>query len=65
MHTNDGKDTYHRVYFDIEKYIAFRDRYMEALANKEEIFTFNNREYVTLYAKYLLDYLRTALEIEL
>lgn len=48
-----------QVEFNKEQYKALEKRYIEALKNKEEQFVFEGNEYLTSYAKYLLQYLET------
>lgn len=64
MHTPDSKDTHNRVYFDYDKYKALKEAYMKAVQEKQLSFVFNGREYITLYAKYVVEYLRVILEID-
>ena len=35
----------------------FKKRYEKAVSDKEEVFTFNGNQYVTPYAKYLIEYM--------
>jgi hypothetical protein len=45
------------VEFDENDYLAFRKRYRQAVKNKEESFKFKGNEYLTTFAKYVLEYL--------
>lgn len=45
------------IVFDLPKYKALRKRYDEAVRDKETVFTFEGHQFVTGYAKHLLDYL--------
>lgn len=45
------------IQFDRKKYKALKERYEEAKKKDEERFTFEGKELVTDYAKYLLQYL--------
>jgi hypothetical protein len=58
------KDTHNRIEWDEEKYRAFQRRYDEAINKNEEMFVFQDREYITLFAKYVLEYLRMGLRLE-
>lgn len=43
--------------FDENDYLAFRKLYRQAVANKEKEFVFKGQEFLTDYAKYVLQYL--------
>lgn len=50
--------------WDEVKYRAFKRSYDEAYLKQQPIFEFEGKEYVTLYAKYVLEYLRVGLRLE-
>lgn len=43
--------------FDRPKYERLKARYAQAVAAHEEVFTFEGHDYLTSYAKYLIEYL--------
>lgn len=45
--------------FAYDDFIAFKKRYEEAVANKEEQFVYEGGEFLTVYAKYVVQYLET------
>ncbi|MDP2371906.1 hypothetical protein [Rhodoferax sp.] len=47
------------ISFTLGKARALRRAYTHAVETKQEQFTFEGNEYVTSYAKYLLEYLAT------
>ena len=46
------------VDIDISKYLKLEKAYKKAVSDNEEIFIFEKQEYVTGYAKYLIEYLK-------
>ena len=46
-----------QVEFNAESFKKFRARYNEAIEKKEIQFTFEGNEYLTSYAKYVIEYL--------
>jgi len=51
------------VYFDLPMVKRLKTRYQQAIDNAEQDFIFENHEYVTGYAKYLLEYLESKLNV--
>lgn len=47
------------INFTPDQYRAFKKRYNKAVKAKENSFMFEGREFVTAFAKYLLEYLET------
>jgi hypothetical protein len=45
------------IIFTKESKNAFEKEYKKALENKQETFMYSNREFLTEYAKYLIEYL--------
>lgn len=58
---SDPSDGGH-IEFDKAKYQALRKAYDKAIKDKADSFMFENKEIVTNYAKYLLEYLKTIFE---
>ena len=50
-----------QIVFTAEKVKALRRAYVHAVDTNQKQFTFEGNEYVTGYAKYLLEYLKTQL----
>jgi len=46
-----------QVEFNAENFKAFRKRYNEAIRDSENSFMFEGNEYLTSYAKYVIEYL--------
>lgn len=49
------------VSFDKQKLWRLKIAYKNAVHSKEEVFTFDNQEYLVAYAKYLIEYLESKL----
>lgn len=47
------------ITFEKDKFIKLKKRYNKALKDGEESFLFMGDEYLTAYAKYLIEYLST------
>lgn len=47
-----------KLIFDKQAYLDLKQLYDEAVLEKREIFLFQEKEILTSYAKYLLEYLR-------
>ena len=47
------------IEFTLEKYMRFKKRYHEAVGKGEKEFIFEEKEVLTAYAKYLLEYLKS------
>ena len=47
-----------KVTFDLPKIVRLRTAYEQAVREGKEQFTFEGHDYVTDYAKYLLEYLK-------
>ena len=45
------------ITFDENDYLAFRKRYRQAVKNKEKEFVFKGQEFLTDFARYVLQYL--------
>jgi len=60
-HQNQTKQEFerHMVSFNPAKFKRLRKRWAQAVANKEEVFKFEGNEYLTTYAYYLLEHLKT------
>ena len=52
------------VYFDLPMVKRLKTRYGEAVLKAEQEFTFEGRDYITGYAKYLLEYLENKLNVQ-
>jgi|APGre2960657373_1045057.scaffolds.fasta_scaffold234715_1 hypothetical protein len=50
------------ISFNQESFKNFNTEYNFAVENKVEIFTFEGHEFLTSYAKYMLEYLRPKFE---
>ena len=50
------------IIFTKESKQAFKKEYKKALEEKKETFMYNNREFLTEYAKYLIEYLEMKLK---
>lgn len=48
--------------FNKEKFIDLKKEYKKAVENNKESFIFQNKEIVTGYAKYLIEYLETQIK---
>jgi len=51
-----------QVEFTPESFKLFKDAYQKAENAEDEMFTFDGRQYVTNYAKYLIEYLAPKFE---
>jgi hypothetical protein len=54
---NIPKDKSEMIVADRNYYLKLKRRYAEAVKNNEESFILDGKEYLTSYAKYLLQYL--------
>lgn len=52
------------VAFDTDKYHRLKKAYNQAVADKKSSFLFQENEFVTSYAKYVLEYLKPQFENE-
>lgn len=50
------------ISFDRESYKNFKKEYNSAVENNQEMFVFEDYEYLTSYAKYVIEYLKTKFE---
>ncbi len=53
-----------KIEFTKENFKRFKNEYRIAKANGDSVFTFENKEVVLDYAKYLIEYLETQLKNE-
>lgn len=48
--------------FTLDTYLRFKAQYLKAVSNHQTQFTFDGHEFLTEYAKYLLQYLKPKFE---
>lgn len=49
------------ITFDEKTFKSFKQKYNKAVENKQEIFIFDNHEFLTSYAKYVIEYINSRL----